>query len=152
MLREFLVLSYLSHLNILPRVLAFHLGRREMVLSYLPGERVLEWVLRRYGDPALDLETFKSVHGLESNPTVDRAFHRFRESQDQESVELKTAIKASYRLLHGKGFVHGDPSPRNLIFNGRAVYLVDFDHSRPSLDPAAVDFKALRRWYGLERD
>ncbi len=151
MLREFIALSYLSSLSILPRVLAFYPLHREMVLSYLPGERVLEWVLKRYGDDGLDLDGFTSFHGIETNQVVDRAFRSFRESTDASSRALKDSIRSSYQILHRTKFIHGDPSPRNLIFDGRIVYLVDFDHSRPSIDPARVDFVALQRWYGLER-
>jgi tRNA A-37 threonylcarbamoyl transferase component Bud32 len=153
MLREYLALSYLSRsgVGILPRVLDFHPLRREIVLSYLPGERVLEWVLKRYGRPDLELEAYKSFHGLDTNPDVAQAFQRFRDSKDRESLSLKAALITSYRVLHARRFVHGDPSPRNLIFDGTVVYLIDFDHSRPSLDPAGVDFVSIRRWYGLSR-
>jgi tRNA A-37 threonylcarbamoyl transferase component Bud32 len=123
---------------------------RRLLLSYIPGERLLEWVLRRYGDQGLDLAEFASLHGIRTNDRVQRAFERFRAASDPEATALRNAIVDTYRRLHRTSFLHGDPGPRNIIYDGERAHLIDFDHTRPSLAPARVDSRALQRWYGVD--
>jgi serine/threonine protein kinase len=148
MLRECLVLRCLRRLDFVPKVIRLEPMRRVLVMSNMRGVRVLEWVLLRHGGPGVDIDKFASFHGLEVNEDVAAAFERFRQAGDPASLALRRAIWDSYGKLHRAGFVHGDPSPRNLVYDGRQVCLVDFDHSRPSLDPASIDFPRLQRWYG----
>jgi Ser/Thr protein kinase RdoA (MazF antagonist) len=150
MLRELLALRWLGRLAVLPRVLDYDLRGRTLQLSYIAGDRVLEWVLDRFGEPGLDLQAFASSDGLETNPAIDSAFRRFRGSSDPEASALKAAITQTYRQLHRTSFVHGDPSPRNIIYDGGRAFLIDFDHTRPSLAPARIDSRALSRWYGID--
>jgi tRNA A-37 threonylcarbamoyl transferase component Bud32 len=150
-LRELMVLKFLGpRVSCVPAVLSFDLSRRETFLNFIGGERVLEWVLRRFGGAAIDIDSFASFHGLETDATVSAAFEAFRASTCSESLMLKQAILRSYAELHKHKFVHGDPSPRNLIFDGDNVSIIDFDHSRPSLQPRRVDGLKIRRWYGVK--
>ena len=65
MFREYVVSRYVAQrLSIVPRVLAFKPARREIFFSYVPGQRVLEWVLERFGDKDLVLGEFQSFHHL----------------------------------------------------------------------------------------
>lgn len=150
MFREYFVTLYLSRrVDIIPQVLAFNPFSRELLFSYMQGERVLEWVLARYGDGDLRLEDFSSFHGLSTNSIVAQAFQRFRSSQATEANRLKQAITESYELLHKTGFVHGSADPRNLIYDGEQVFIIDFDHSRPSLNPRKIEYRSLQKWYGV---
>jgi tRNA A-37 threonylcarbamoyl transferase component Bud32 len=152
LVRELLALRYLSRLSVVPQVLSCALKARTLLLSYIPGDRVLEWVLNRYGDRDLDLAQFASCHGLQTNEQVQRAFARFRAAPDPEAIALRGAIVETYRILHRTGFLHGDPGPRNIIYDGQRANLIDFDHTRPSFAPARVDSRALRRWYGIDME
>lgn len=148
--RECLTTRYLSQrIDVLPRVVACHPLQRELVLSYMEGERVLEWVLARYGERNIKLDDFRSCHGLERNDVIARAFTRFRASEDGEASVLKRAIRDSYKLLHGTGFTHGSADPRNVIYDGRRAFIIDYDHSRPSRNPVKSDGRSLQRWYGI---
>ena len=149
MMREYLALKALQGLNIVPKVIDFLPLHRQLSISFLAGERLLEWVLARYGGPGLDLASFANFHGLDEREDIRVAFRRFRESSATEAVGLRDAITDSYRRLHLRRCVHGDPSPRNLLYDGRVVYLIDFDHWRPSLAPGKIDSVALQRWYGI---
>ena len=151
MLRELFALLYVSRLRVTPYVIKFSLIKGEFELSYIEGERVLEWVLARYGDHGTDLAEFESFHGLETNSVVARAFERFRDSSEPRSVALREAIRISYAKLHGRHILHGDSSPRNLIYDGHKVHLIDFDRSRVCRDPASIEFGNLQRWYGIRR-
>lgn len=151
MFRECFLTSYLSRrLDIIPQVLGFNPLRREIILSYINGERVFEWVLSRYGDSGINLNDFRSYDHLYTCDIVARAFKKFRDCRSSETVRLKQAIKENYELLHKIGFIHGSADPRNIIYNGKRIFLIDFDHSRPSLNPRAIEYRALHRWYGLE--
>jgi len=150
MVREYLFTMYLSRrLDIIPKVLAFKPFSMELVFSYVPGERVFEWVLARHGDDDLRLEDYQSYDYLDTCNIVARAFKKFRDSKSRETVRLKQAIRESYELLHKTGFVHGSADPRNIIYDGKRVSIIDFDHSRPSLKPRTLEYKALSKWYGL---
>src|SRR6266567_8713152 len=101
MLREYLTTSYVARrLSVGPKVLSFRLCRKEILLSYVSGERVLEWVLQRFGDDEVVLSDFQSFHGLDTNAQVSRAFERFRQSPAEEAHRLKLAIRESYSSLH----------------------------------------------------
>jgi predicted Ser/Thr protein kinase len=153
MFREYLAARYVSkRVSVAPRVLSFRPMRRELVYSYIRGQRVLEWVLERLGDTGIELSEFQSFHGLDSNPRVADAFARFRESKCEETERLKQAIRVSYAAIHQIGFLHGSCDPRNIIYDGEKIFLIDFDHARPSLNPAKVDYRSLSRWYGLQQE
>lgn len=153
MVREYLATVYLTHwLDITPRVLSFGLISGELVLSHMPGVRVLEWVLARYGDPDLRIEDFQSFHGLDTNATVAEAFRRFRDCRSPEAVRLKQAISRSYAALHRTWFVHGGADPRNIIYDGERVFIIDFNQSRPSLNPQQFERACLCRWYGISSE
>lgn len=148
--RELAVLKYLgSRISCVPSVLSFELAGSTTYLEYVAGERVLEWVLRKFSVDQVDLDSYKSFHGLETNKVVGMAFDRFKGSDNLEARALKNAIANSYRKLHREYFVHGDPSPRNLIFDGSNVTIIDFDHSRPSRKPFKIDGAKLEHWYGI---
>ena len=153
MFREYLMTRYISRrLTIVPSVLDFRPWRRELYLSYLPGQRVLEWVLQRFGGGGLALSDFQSFHGLDPPHRVDsrvsEAFGRFRQSTEAEVHQVRKALRLSYSLLHRIGIQHGNADPRNVIYDGERVFLIDFDHARPSFNPAKIDNHALQYWYG----
>jgi tRNA A-37 threonylcarbamoyl transferase component Bud32 len=152
MLREYFALRCLRGCGVVPTVLGVSLQRRELLLSHIRGQRLLEWVLERYGPPGLALEQFRSFHGLEGNSVVADAFSRFRKAVDPDSGRLRHAIRSSYLLIHGRHILHSDPSPRNLIYDGNTIHVIDFDHARPSLSPAPLDFRSLSKWYGVSHD
>jgi hypothetical protein len=156
MLREYLVTRYIStRVPGTPKVLALRPWRKELHLSYVPGQRVLEWVLERFGDVGLSLESFQSFHGLDPdspNPQVAEAFDRFRSSTSDEAQQLKGAIRTSYAALHQIGMLHGSPDPRNVIYGDGRVSIIDFDHARPCLNPAPIDYRSLAYWYGVALD
>jgi serine/threonine protein kinase len=153
MLREYLVTRYIaSRVPLAPKVLGLRPLRKELLLSYVSGQRVLEWVLERFGDAGLSLQDFQSFHGLDPdhpNPVVAAAFERFRRSTSEDAQQLKQAIRASYAALHRIGMLHGSPDPRNIIYGDGRVSIIDFDHARPCLDPAKIDYRSLTYWYGL---
>jgi hypothetical protein len=151
MCREYLVTKYIGlSLSGVPRVLAFAPFERKLVLSFLTGQRVLEWVLQRFGDPGLPLEQFQSFHGLDPdnlNPDVATAFDRFRQSTSAEAQRLRRAMRSSYEELHRIRMLHGSPDPRNVIYQDGRIFIIDFDHARPAWNPSEIDGKALEYWY-----
>lgn len=149
MFREYLVTTYVSRkLSIVPKVIAFQPLRKRLFLSFISGQRVLEWVLQHFGDNGLVVSDFQSFHGLETNEKVAAAFSRFRQSGAKEARELKKAIRESYLLLHRIRIRHGTTDPRNIIYDGKRAFILDFDHARPSLNPAKCDREALECWFG----
>jgi len=150
MFREYFLTSYLSRrLDVIPEVLEFNPLRREIVFSYIEGERLLEWVLSRYGKGDYNLEDFHSFNDLSTNTVVVQAFKNFRNSRSSEANQLRRAITESYEMLHKTGFVHGSADPRNIIYNGEHAFIIDFDHSRPSPNPRRIDYQILKEWYGI---
>lgn len=150
MFREYFLTSYLAHrIDIVPQVLKFRPLERDLVLSYIHGDRVFEWVLAWYGDEYLNIEDFRSYDHLDTCNIVDRAFKKFRNSQLPDTVRLKQAIKESYDMLHKTRFIHGSADPRNIIYDGKQVFIIDFDHSRPSLNPRIHEYRYLSKWYGI---
>ena len=153
MFREYVCLRYVSRrLNIVPRLIRFRPLRRELVLSYLPGQRVLEWVLERFGQPNLPLGEFLNFEAMDVDPRIAEAFLRLRQSTSSEASRFKQALKHSYSLLHGLGWQHGTCDPRNVIYDEHRVYIIDFDHARPSFAPTRIDYQSLDRWFGLLPD
>jgi tRNA A-37 threonylcarbamoyl transferase component Bud32 len=150
MIREYIITDYLSkRLDIVPKVLKFRPVQKQIYLSFMKGKRVLEWVLEHFGDDGVSIMDFQSVHGLETNQTIAVAFKRFRESNSTDATRLREAIKLSYVRLHKLKFVHGSTDPRNIIYDGNMVHIIDFDNSRPSLLPEKVDSGRLKMWYGI---
>lgn len=152
MLREYVVARFVaSRLSVVPRVLGFRPWRKELYFSYIPGQRVLEWVLQRFGDN-VTLADFQSIHGLNPphhvHPQVADAFARFRRSTSEESLRLKAAITASYSSLHRIGMLHGSADPRNVIYDGARIFIIDFDHARPSFNPEKIESSSLAYWFG----
>jgi len=151
MFREYLVTRYVSsRLSIVPRVLAFQPLRKRLCLSFLEGQRVLEWVLQHFGEPGLALSDFQSFHGLATNAKVADAFACFRNSTSHEAQKLKRAVQESYASLHRIGILHGTADPRNVLYDAGRIFIIDFDHARPSLDPGKLDLRALKHWFGIE--
>ena len=153
MLRDCTMAAYVSRVSAVgPRVLGLRPWRREMLLEYLPGERVLEWVLARFGDN-LDLAEFQSFHGLMPPDNVDsrvaEAFRRFRASTSEEAARLKRAIWVSYSTLHRIWVKHGSVDPRNVLYHDGRIFIIDYDNARPSLHPGAADNVDLQYWYGI---
>jgi hypothetical protein len=153
MFREYMVAKYVaSRLAIVPQVLGFRPLQKELYFSYVSGQRVLEWVMQRFGDD-VNLSRYQSFHGLNPpdyvDPEVAKAFARFRESMSDEARRLKDAISNSYASLHRIGILHGSADPRNVIYDDNRVIIIDFDNSRPSLNPATLDARSLSYWYGL---
>jgi tRNA A-37 threonylcarbamoyl transferase component Bud32 len=150
MIREALCLRYLaSRLGCVPVLLRISLLRNELVISYISGERLLEWILKRLGPADVELQRFQSFHGLKTNPVVQTALDRFRASSDGEIMNLKAAIQESYAELHSLGWIHGSADPRNLIYDGRRVFLIDFDHARPCSNAFRKEAPGLERWFGI---
>lgn len=150
MIREIVCLRYLAtRLDIVPRLLRTDLLRSELVISYLAGERLLEWVLKRCAPANTELETFQNFHGLQTNPIVQNAFDQFRTSSDVEITKLKRAIRKSYNELHSMKWIHGSADPRNLIYDGTRVFIIDFDHARPCFDASKKERLGLQRWFGI---
>jgi serine/threonine protein kinase len=149
MFREYAAATYAARrLSVVPRVVAFRPLRRELYFSYVRGARVLEWVLARFGHQ-VNLTEFQSFHGLDLHPQVADAFTRFRRSTSDESLRLKAAIATSYASLHRIGMLHGSADPRNIIYDERRVFIIDFDHARPCFNAAKVEAASLSYWYGL---
>jgi aminoglycoside phosphotransferase len=151
MVREYLVARYVARkLSVVPRVLGFRPCHRELYFSYISGQRVLEWVLQRFGG-SLSLSEFQSFHGLDPSdhldPRVADAFARFRQSESEEAQRLREAIRASYSALHRSGILHGSADPRNVIYDEDRAFIIDFDHARPSFQPEKIDYRALTYWY-----
>src|SRR6266571_2667831 len=93
MLREYFVATYVAaRLPTTAKVLGFRPSHRELLFSYVRGERTLEWVLHRFGEKGLLLSKFQSFHGLDTNVQVTRAFSRFRDSKSEGASSLKQAI------------------------------------------------------------
>ena len=154
MLREFTVAAYASwRVPITPRVVAFRPWRHEIFLEYIPGQRVLEWVLVRFGPPSLALSDFQSFHGLNPPHHVDsrvaEAFAAFRDSSADEARQLRAALAESYSTLHRIGVKHGSADPRNVLYRDGRIYIIDFDNARLCLDPTRYDRDDLAYWYGL---
>jgi len=150
MLREYVATRYVaSRIPIVPKVLAFRPLKRELCLSYIHGQRVLEWVLERFGGRNTVLSDFQNFHGLDTNAQVAEAFSRFLDATSEDACRLKEAIRASYSSLHQIGMLHGSSDPRNIIYDGSRVFIIDFDHARPSLAPARIERRSLMRWYGI---
>ena len=152
MFREYVATRYVARkLSVVPRVLGFRPWRKELYFSYISGQRVLEWVLQRFGDN-VTLSEFQSFHGLNPpdyvDPHVAEAFARFRQSMSEEARRLKEAIRTSYSSLHRIGILHGSADPRNVIYDQDRVFIIDFDHARPSFNPEKLDYKSLTYWYG----
>jgi tRNA A-37 threonylcarbamoyl transferase component Bud32 len=150
MLREYLTLRLLSGRSVpIPKLLAFRFFRRELLMSLVPGDRLLEWGLREFGQPGLNLQEFENFEALYTDPRIVAAFQHLRESKELKAVKVKEAIKTSYRRLHALGWQHGTSDPRNIIYDGQTAYIIDFDHARPSLDPSKSDGPALLDWFGI---
>lgn len=152
---EYLMSMYVSRrTSITPRVVAFRPWRKEIFLEYLEGQRVLEWVLCRFGRSVNSAE-FQSFHGLSPpdnvDPRVAEAFQRFRKSTSADVLEIKTAIEESYSALHRTYIKHGSADPRNVLYHQGRIFIIDFDNSRPSLNPAGIDNADLDYWYGIGR-
>jgi serine/threonine-protein kinase RIO1 len=151
MFREWSSTKYLAtRVSQTPRLLGASFLRRSLEISYFEGERVLEWVLARFGPKDLDLKEFASFHGLYTNPTVLDAFEKFRNSSDPEAVKLRSAIQKSYATLHRAGWIHGSADPRNLIYDGEHAYIIDLDHARPAISGKKNENSSLKRWFGVE--
>jgi hypothetical protein len=155
MFREYAMAAYVSsRTSLSPRVLAFRPWRSEMFIQYLPGQRVLEWVLTRFGKN-LNMAEFDSFRGLDPpnnvDPSIADAFGRFRQSTSEDVVRLKAAIRDSYAVLHRLKVKHGSADPRNVLYHNGRIFIIDFDNARPSLDPAAIDYEELHYWYGIGR-
>ena len=150
LIREFLILIYLERkLPTIPKVINIDLKNKTMHLTFVEGERALEWVLKRYGTKGLNVAQFKSFHGLDTNPIVASAFAKLKSSTDKNAKCFKKAIKLAYEEFHNLNFAHGDPSPRNLVYDGKIIHLIDFDRTRLSFNPQAIDRKQLSHWYDL---
>ncbi len=151
MIREWSATKYLSERVLhTPRLLGANFLTRSLEISYCEGERVLEWVLARYGPQNLDLKEFGSFHGMQTNETVLGAFTAFRASLNEEAVQLRSVIERSYSTLHRAGWIHGSADPRNLIYDGQNAYIIDLDHARPAIGAVRVENSSLKRWFGVE--
>lgn len=153
MVREWFGIWYVSkRVDVTPKLIGFSPFRRELVLSYIPGQRVLEWVLERFGESSTDLDQFRNCEALEGDARITRAFERFRRSPSEEASRLRACIQRSYARLHAIGWQHGTSDPRNIIYDGHRAYIIDFDHARPSLSPEQYDNPALAYWFGISQD
>lgn len=144
-LRETLVMKRLSRLSVVPPLRRTGWLSLELEITWQAGPTVLEWILDRHGQ---DLAPDSENDGSASEATAE-ALQRFRESGDPADEKLRAAIRNAYADLHESRFMHGDPGPQNLIYEGERVYLVDFDHGRPSADPARLDNLQLAQLYGV---
>jgi tRNA A-37 threonylcarbamoyl transferase component Bud32 len=133
----------------IPRLVELKFWRAQLHIEYIPGERLLEWVLKRYSPPDTDIGNFQNVHGLTTDPIISDAFARFRRCDSCEANSLRLAVRESYAALHALGWIHGSADPRNMIVNDGRVFIIDFDHARPCRDPRSLEWPNLREWYGL---
>jgi tRNA A-37 threonylcarbamoyl transferase component Bud32 len=151
MIREALALSYLAKRHrLIPRLLRIGVFRLDLYISYAEGVRVREWVIDKFVPAGCRDRDQPSPHLLESDPVVMSAFSSFRECKSEESTKLKDAIRRSYRDLHMLGWIHGSADPRNIIYDGTDVYIIDFDHARPCFGPVAKEAPGIESWYGVQ--
>jgi len=147
MFREYLSIRYLSRwLDIIPKLVSFRPGKKELIISYIPGQRVLEWVLEHFGQPNLDLDEFRNFEAMERDPRITEAFVRFRESSSDGNMALltretcfmmggrHTSLTSIMRgqVLHPSGMTirhshAGSASPR-ITHRTRTKYRTEFEY------------------------
>jgi tRNA A-37 threonylcarbamoyl transferase component Bud32 len=150
MYREAAMTWYLSQrLEFVPKLLHVCVSSNALRLSVVPGTRLREWILEHYAPPGT---RSSSSHLLQSDPVVMAALKRFRTNNDETAVSLKRAITRSYSALHALGWIHGSADPRNMLYDGNKLYIIDFDQARPSWNAVAKESPCLTRWYGIALD
>ena len=81
MWREYLALSYLRNTYVVPKVLKFIPIRRVLVLEWISGCTVLEWVLRRFGITETRIQDFVDRKRVKTAPDAMHAFELFKRSK-----------------------------------------------------------------------
>jgi len=148
-INEVVTLSYLRNIGVTPRILGLNLGKKILILEYMDGERLLEWVLRKCSRQSVDLKDYRNIHGIDTNPVIGAAFSVFQKSKDPEITYVKNEIQKCYRKIHRRKISQGDVRPRNLICRGGSVAAIDFDLALPMARPADRDNVLLMKWYGI---
>ena len=78
---------------------------------------------------------------LETLSPLSEIFLDFLEKDPEFLTRILIDVMGALRVLHSKGYVHGDVTPGNVGFNeNRQIWnLFDFDNSRPIEEAAAAD-------------
>jgi len=151
MFREYLNMFYLSRrLDIVPKLIKFHPFRKQLVMSFIEGQRVLEWILIHFGPPDISINDYLNFEEMDTDPIILNALSNFRQSTSDKACALKKAILLSYAKLHALKFQHGTSDPRNIIYDGKQVFIIDFDHARPCFDCVKNDNRALMHYFGIQ--
>jgi hypothetical protein len=149
-LRELFATAHLAKkTKVTPRLLSSNIFQRTFCLGFIPGQRVLEWVLERFAPTKVNLEEFQSCHGLQTNPLIQQSFANLRASASEEAQKLRAAIAVSYKALHEVGWSHGSADPRNILYHESVIYIIDLDHARPAFGALDKERASLDRWFGI---
>jgi len=85
------------------------------------------------GDPATGREPFYVMELCEGGSLADRLAMRGR-LDPAEVVDVIGAVAAGLTDLHGRGFVHRDVKPHNILFDHERARLADFGLARSDRD------------------
>ena len=85
------------------------------------------------GDPTTGREPFYVMELCDGGSLADRLAAHGR-LQPAELVDVVTAVAAGLSDLHGRGFVHRDVKPHNILFDHARARLADFGLARSDHD------------------
>lgn len=150
---EYLALTALRLTHLVPLVIRFMPGQRILVLEWISGVTVLEWVLRKYGLPQAKIEYFSLRKRVKADPEAMQAFEQFKHSTDPGCLKLYEMIRKAYARIHRYHIVHNDVKPANIIIgetNAQVdrIVLVDFERATLRWDAVRRDQKELAFWFG----
>lgn len=153
MWREYTVLRLLRRSDVVPQVLQFKPAKRVLVLEWVAGIRVTEWVLRKFEFGQDVIEKYRGRTRIKSDPDSMQAFERFRASQDAECLALVEAMREAYRPVHARHIVHNDLKPSNIIVRNTTnrsfrVCLLDFESATLRWDARRRDSVDFQFWFG----
>ena len=154
MWREYLALTFLRTTHVVPKVLKLMPKSRVLVLEWIPGVTILEWVLRRYGVAEASVQRFIKREPVKKSRQAMDIFEQFQQSMDPDCVRLREAVRSAYDQIHRRHVVHNDVKPANIILEGGystppcSVVLVDFESATVRWDAARRDRAEFEMWLG----
>ncbi len=152
---EYLALIALRATGFVPRVLRFSPVSRTIVIEWIEGVTLIEWVLHAFGCSPEEIAKYRwSRIPIRTDTIVLEAFGRFRHSRLPECLSLRRALREAYVMVHSRHIVHNDIRPVNIICRsvreeGCSVCLIDFGRATLRWDAARRDESALAFWYGI---